>query len=151
MINNSETPQDALIAVPEVDQQDAQTRARTAYGKDYDQAQQEYDNLSERRRRAQIVREVTNRLYKGQTKSGLQFVTLRGQTALQAKVMQQEMSNIENYYKNGGGMVDRMSNSNNYNSFASPIKGQGDRSSFTPMRYSSKFASTNQQSTFWQN
>ena len=71
MINNSETPQDALIAVPEVDQQDAQTRARTAYGKDYDQAQQEYDNLSERRRRAQIVREVTNRLYKGQTKSGL--------------------------------------------------------------------------------
>ena len=46
-------------------------RAKTAYGQHRDVASQEYGSRSEKRKRAKIVEEVTNRLYKGTTSSGL--------------------------------------------------------------------------------
>ena len=124
------------------------SNTRTAYGADYDRAYQEHESLSERKRRAKIVSDVTNRLYKGQTKSGMSFVTFKGSKELENKIMHQEMKNMDSYYRNGGGMSEAMRNSQ-ANSF-SPLKQyKHPGNSATPMRYSSKFASRSEANNFW--
>jgi hypothetical protein len=66
-------------------------RAKSAYGQNYDHAYQEYDSKSERKRRAKIVEDVTNRLYRGSDRGSYTIMTKQAKKELERRVLELEL------------------------------------------------------------